>query len=43
MVRIDHTRIISRRLLRHLMPDGVQESEKFVGLSKSLIVYRDYT
>lgn len=43
MSRIDHTRIVSRRLLRHLLPDGVQESERFAGLTKSLIVYRDYT
>ena len=41
-VRIDHTRIVSRRLLRHLLPDGTHESEKFFGLSKSLVVYRDY-
>ncbi len=40
--RIDHTRIVSRRLLRHVLPDGVQESERFLGLTKSLIVYRDY-
>ena len=42
LARIDHTRIVSRRLLRHLLPDGTQESERFLGLSKSLIVYRDY-
>ena len=41
-MRVDHTRIISRRLLRHLLPDGVHESEKVMGLTKSLIAYRDY-
>ena len=40
--RVDHTRIVSRRLLRHVLPDGVQESERFLGLTKSLIVYSDY-
>ena len=42
LTRVDHTRIVSRRLLRHLLPDGTQESERFVGLTKSLVVYRDY-
>lgn len=42
LTRIDHTRIVSRRLLRHLLPDGKQESERFFGLTKSLIVYRDF-
>ena len=41
--RIDHTRIVSRRLLRHLLPDGTHESEKFLGLNKSLIVYRNFS
>lgn len=43
LTRIDHTRIVSRRLLRHLLPDGTLESERFIGLTKSLIVYRDYS
>ena len=43
LVRIDHTRIVSRRLLRHLMPDGIHENEKFIGLNKSLIVYRNFS
>lgn len=42
LTRIDHTRIVSRRLLRHLLPDGVQESERFGPFTKSLIVVRDY-
>ena len=43
MIRADHTRIVSRRLLRHVLPDGVHDSEKFWGLNKSLIVYRNYS
>lgn len=42
ITRIDHTRIISRGLLRHLLPDAVHDSEKIIGLNKSLIAYRDY-
>lgn len=42
MIRADHTRIISRRLLRHVLPDATHESEKFLGLTKSLIAYRNY-
>lgn len=42
LTRIDHTRIIPRRMLRHMLPDGEHQSERFLGLTKSLIVYRDY-
>lgn len=42
ITRIDHTRIISRSLLRHLLPDAIHDSEKIIGISKSLIAYRDY-
>lgn len=42
MARVDHTRIVSRRVLKHLFPDGVQASERFALLTKSLIVYRDF-
>lgn len=42
LTRVDHTRIVSRRLLRQLLPDGIQESERFLGLTKSLITYRNY-
>lgn len=42
IARIDHTRIISRRLLRHVLPDGTHDREKIAGITKSLIVYRDY-
>lgn len=38
--RVDHTRIVSRGLLRALFPDGTQESERFAMMTKSLIVYR---
>lgn len=42
MSRVDHTRIVSRRLLRHLFPDAVHENERFAFLNKSLVAYRDY-
>ncbi|MEL6518002.1 MAG: class I SAM-dependent methyltransferase [Pseudomonadota bacterium] len=40
--RVDHTRMVSRRLIRHLFPDSTEDRERFAGLTKSLIVYRDY-
>ena len=43
LTRIDHTRIIPRRMLRHWLPDGVHVRERFAGLTKSLIVYKPYT
>lgn len=43
MSRIDHTRIVSRRLLTNIFPDGIHETERFAMLPKSLIVYRGYS
>lgn len=40
MTRVDHTRIVSRRLLTNLFPDGTHDTERFALLAKSLIVYR---
>jgi hypothetical protein len=43
MARVDHTRIVSRRLLTNLFPDGTHATERFALMAKSLIVYRPYT
>ena len=40
MARVDHTRIVSRRLLTNLFHDGIHETERFALMPKSLIVYR---
>ena len=43
MARVDHTRIVSRRLVKNLFPDGIHETERFVLMPKSLIVYRRWS
>jgi hypothetical protein len=43
MGRVDHTRIVSRRMLRHLFADGIHANERFLIFNKSLIVSRDYS
>lgn len=40
MERVDHTKIVNRRLLREVFPDGTHTSERFALMNKSLIVYR---
>ena len=40
MARVDHTRIVSRRLLTNIFPDGIHKTERFALMPKSLIVYR---
>lgn len=40
MTLVDYTRMVSRRLLANLFPDGIHETERFMLMAKSLIVYR---
>jgi hypothetical protein len=40
--RVDHTRIVPRRLMRHFFPDAIQESERLALMTKSMIAYRPW-
>ncbi len=42
LARVDHTRMISRAMLRRLFPDGRHATERLALLPKSLIVWRDW-
>lgn len=42
LARVDHTRMISRAMLRRLFPDARHTTERFALLPKSLIAWRDW-